>query len=265
MDGVERDFQTREHFSDGRGVPYLVPYRVTWVPVAQKLLVFTSDANGGNGLLLDGESFENGATIQTEDFVKRCSTDCSGRFVVTVSGRDNVHIWDTKAAKEIFECGQNKVPAVDAPFISNAMFDGDRVLIYTVDNSWGTGTVVVQDVLANQEKARFNSRNGHVVMDVDFAHKRVALTGTERRLSVLDFSGNLFADKGSVTFQRNAAISFSPDGNLLAVGSWDNTIRIFEIKERVEPQPASCDRQTPDRGWRTKCRAGSAIGLRASD
>jgi WD domain, G-beta repeat len=231
-DGVEIETRTQQQFSDLLGTDFVIPYRVTWVPVAEKLLVFTSAAKVGTGLLLDGTTFAKAATIKTGDFVRFVSTDATGRFAITVTDKDNIQIWDLQAAQEIFKCDQNETPAVDAEFTSNVQFDGDRTLVYTVDNSWSTGTVVVHDILANQEKARFNSRNGHVVMDVDFVHQRIALTGTERRLTILGLAGNVIADKESVTFQRNVAIAFSPDGSKLAIGSWDNTVRIFGISKK---------------------------------
>lgn len=179
-------------------------------------------------MLFDARTFKKAATMKCDGFVTEITP--VGRFIVTLSHRNNIRIWDTKAGKEIFKKGKDEEAAIDAPFTSNAMFDGEHTLVYTVDNSWATGKVFVHAILANKETASFDSRNGHVVMDVDFAHGRIALTGTNRKLTVVDLTGRVIADKDAVTFQRNISIAFSPNGERLAIGSWDNTVRIFELK-----------------------------------
>ncbi len=150
---------------------------------------------GENGLLLDNTSLKITATIKCDGFAVKITTPVGGRFIVTVSNRNNARIWDMKLGKEIFKVGQDKEVAADQPAISNAMFDGERTLVYTVDNSWGKGKVIVHDIAANKELARFDARNGHVVMDVDFTRGRIALTGTERSLTVTDLTGRVIVSK----------------------------------------------------------------------
>jgi WD40 repeat protein len=233
-DGKKLNVLSAEQMARRVGISFLAPTNMTWIPVADQLLVtHFSKVYGDNGILFDAATFKKTATTRSDGFVTKATTDPGGRFIVTVSSRDNVRIWDTKVGDEIFKLGDEEERATDAPFISNARFDGQRTLVYTVDNSWARGKVHVHDIQAQKDTATFDSRNGHVVMDVDFSRGRIALTGTEKALTVLDLAGNVIAEKAAVTLQRNVAIAFSPTGKRLAVGSQDNTIRIFNIDERV--------------------------------
>ncbi len=204
------------------------PNRIAWFPLAEQLVVTTfSDKYGENGVLFDSRTLKKAATMKCDGFVTEITP--VGRFIVTLSHQNNIRIWDTKTCKEIFKNGNDEQAPIDAPFTSNAMFDGERTLVYTVDNSWATGKVVVHDILADKETASFDSRNGHVVIDVDFAHGQIALTGTSRNLTVVDLSGRVIADKEAVALQRNVSVDFAPDGKQLAIGSWDNTVRVLEL------------------------------------
>ena len=169
--------------------------------------------------------------VKSDGHTKDAKTTPDGRFIVTLPGGNTVRIWDTKFREDIFKLGDNEDVPTDAPFISNAMFDGNRTLVYTVDDSWSRGKVFVHDIQADKELAKFGSRNGHAVMDVDFSRGRIALTGTEKSLTVLDLAGNIIAEKAAVTSQRNVAIAFSPNGKRLAIGSNDATVRIFDLVE----------------------------------
>ena len=231
-DGKKTSVVTWDQLRQNAGRLLAAPCRLAWIPDADQLLVTThSQMYGENGILFDAATFKKAATMKCDGLVTEITTTADGRFIVTVSHSNNVRIWDTNTGKEVFKVGENERPATDAPFISNAMFDGDRTLVYTVDDSWLTGKVFVHDILANKELASFDSRNGHVVMDVDFAHSRIALTGTERGLTVCDLTGKVIADKAEVTWQRNVAIAFSATGKRLAVGSLDHTVRVFDLRE----------------------------------
>jgi len=195
---------------------------------------------GKNGLLLDATNFVVTGTFQCAGYIRQIHATADGCYITTLSDSNNIRIWDNKHGKEIFNRGWNEDMAfiqaserespIDAPFMSNAAFDGVRTLVYTVDNSWRIGKVHVYDTEANKEVAMFTSRHGHVVMAVDFAHGRIALTGTERSLTLTDLAGNVVAERENAAWQRNFAVAFSPDGQHLAIGSQDNTVRIFAIQ-----------------------------------
>lgn len=119
---------------------------------------------------------------------------------------------------------------IDAPFFSHIRHDGAKTLICTRDNSWSTGQVQVHDLVTKEVKA-FDAANGHIEMDVDFQRRRIVLTGTSKGLLLTDFDGKVLANAKEATLQRNACVEFSPSGNRVLVGSWDNTVSVFEIVE----------------------------------
>jgi len=222
------------------GADFLIPNSIAWVPGRNALLVSTySREYGDNSFLLDGQSFQLLARAKSEGSVTVRPTR-NGSHILTLSHANNIRIWSLDQTREIFKMGEDKVAAIDAPFTSNAVFDGDKTLVYSIDNSWATGRVYVYDIQKKKEEARFNSRNGHLEMDVDFTTSRIALTGTSKSLTLVDFSGRVLAERKNAADQRVVAVSFSPDGNRLALGSWDNTVRIFDTKkERTPTKPST--------------------------
>lgn len=121
--------------------------------------------------------------------------------------------------------------AIDVPFYSHLIDDGDHTLVYTRDNSWATGQVFVLDTDKNKVVS-FDACNGHIELDVSFTKRRVALTGTSTDLTILDFDGKLIAHSANVSLQRNACVEFSPREDRVLVGSWDNTLSIYAIEEK---------------------------------
>jgi hypothetical protein len=212
------------------GMASLNPTHIGFIPGTNRLLITAfAKEYGPNGYLFDG-ALQKVGQVKTDGFVAQITTDPTGRFIVTLSIKNNIRIWDTKTSKEIFKFGEDRNELVmDAPFFSNARFDGHRTLVYTEDNSWATGTVFVHDIVDNKELAHFESRHGHVVIDVDFPHQRVALVGTNRRLTVLDFAGKVVADQESISPGRNMAVAFSDNGERLAVGSQDGSLLVFRL------------------------------------
>jgi WD40 repeat protein len=230
-DGKESDLISSGKLATLCEKKFVVPSNIAWIRDAEQILVTNySETYGDNGFLFQTTPFKKAATIKSDGHVREITTDASGRFIVMQSRRDNIRIWDTKAGREIFKLGKDEDLVIDGPFVSHAIFDGQHTLVYTVDNSWATGKIFVYDIMAGTVTAQFDSRHGHVVMDVDFVHGRIALTGTNRTLIILDLSGKVIADKPAATWQRNVAVAFSPNGERLAVGSWDNTVRVFAMK-----------------------------------
>jgi len=212
------------------GMASLNPTHIGFIPGTNRLLITAfAKEYGPNGYLFDG-ALQKVGQVKTDGFVAQITTDPTGRFIVTLSITNNIRIWDTKTSKEIFKFEEDRNELVmDAPFFSNAQFDGHRTLVYTEDNSWATGTVFVHDIVDNKELAHFDSRHGHVVMDVDFPHQHIAVAGTNRRLMVLDFAGKVVADQETISPDRNMAVAFSENGERLAVGSQDGSLRVFRL------------------------------------
>lgn len=217
------------------GADFLIPNNLAWVPGRNALMVsMAAEGYGDNSFLLDGESFKLLGRVGSDGFVTDVCVTRDGSHVVARSHADTIRIWSMGEAREVFKMGKGKGIVIDGEFISNATFDGKGTLVYSVDNSWATGTVHLHDIRQGKEIARFDSRNGHLEMDVDFASSRIALTGTSKELVIVGFDGRPVGARKNASDQRIVAVKFSPDGRRVAVGSWDTTARIFEIK-RDEP------------------------------
>ena len=148
---------------------------------------------------------------------------------------DVLNIRDISKNSDIYFAGKRyKKPrtsitsVVDAPFFSNAYHDGENMLVYSRDNSWATGRIFVHE-LDKKTKNEFDGLNGHIVMDVDFANKRIAASGTSKDISLFDFNGNKLAELTNATGKRNFNLRFSPDGKKLLICN-SNAIWIFAIK-----------------------------------
>ena len=54
-------------------------------------------------------------------------------------------------------------------------------------------------------------------------------TGTGKSLHLFDFRGKLVGELPNVTTQRNTVIRFSPKGDKIVIGSWDNTVVVIAV------------------------------------
>jgi len=138
---------------------------------------------------------------------------------------------DVYFAGKRFEKPRDSITSViDAPFFSNAHQDGQNILVYSRDNSWATGQIFVHR-LDNKSTIEFDGLNGHIVMDVDFANSRIAVSGTSKNISLFDFDGKKLAELSNATGKRNLRIRFSPNGEKLLICNSD-AIWTFEIKPK---------------------------------
>jgi hypothetical protein len=232
VDGRERFRFNTDQLATKPSVHRFRPYQMAWVPVRRQLLLLDSlHESGDNGLLLNAECQEQVGTMRAEHFLCGTAVDSSGRFVTTTTNMNTIQIWDLQEKREIYNLGEARESAIDAPFVSNAVYGADGTLIFTVDDSWATGTVEIGKPRTDEALAEFGSRNGHVEIDVDFAHERLALVGTERALTIVDFDGDVLSELQNATAQRSTVVRFSPDGSRVAVGSWDTSVRVFEIAD----------------------------------
>lgn len=169
--------------------------------------------------------------IKIESFTTEMTVSPDGKQLTTVSNRNYVCVQDIATGEKTYSLGDPKanLPAIDAPFVSHAQFDGKQVLIHTVDSGWGNGQVHVTDI-TNGKAARFNARNGHIEMAVDFKRTQIALTGTSKHLTILRFDGTEVAELKNATKARNDCVAFSPAGKRIAVGCYDRTVSVFEIR-----------------------------------
>ncbi len=205
----------------------------------RKIHVFDG-ATGKTGNKLDWESIAVKLLDRkvSKNYVSETTPSPDGNSIVSLSPPESIRIWSLRQNREIFKMGNERADIViDGPFTSHAQFDGAKTLIFTVDNSWATGTVHVHDIQQKKDLLTFDSRNGHAEMDVDFASSRIALTGTSENLTLFDFQGKILIEQKKAADQRIRAVRFSPDRKRIAIGSWDNTVRVFEIKENQPSMP----------------------------
>jgi WD40 repeat protein len=85
--------------------------------------------------------------------------------------------------------------------------------------------------LAAKSTKSFDARNGHIEIDVNFASRRLVLTGTEAGLTLMGFDGIVLSHLKDATLQRNLSVEFSPSGKRVVVGSSDNAVYVYEIVE----------------------------------
>lgn len=223
---------------------YWSPIRITTIPGTNQLVIATNTKDySDNTYVLDITDVRLLDKLKSEGCVYKMHISSNGGDVVTTTNK-NIRIWSLNQKREIFHLGDDKSAAIDEPFISDAMFDGEKILIYSIDNSWGKGIIQVFDIVQKKEFGKFGSHNGHVVMDVDWKRKRIALTGNSLHLYVVDFAGNVLAELNNASKERIMVVKFSPDGSKIALGGRDNTVRVFSLKETNDDHEKGTDRGT---------------------
>ena len=214
------------------GEPFFRAINIGWIPIRNQLIISRLGLEyGDNTYILDGQNLTLVEKIKSEGDITNMTFSPNGSHVTFLSKRKNIRIWDVDKHQEVLKIGAERAVPTDAPFASNAFYDGVRLVVYSVDNGWTFGSVHVHDILVNNELARFSSQNLHLVMDVDFTNKRIALAGTSTELALVDFTGNLLAKQTGVALHRTLVVRFSPDNSKIAIGNMDTTVRVFQIKE----------------------------------
>lgn len=191
---------------------------------------------GRNGHIIDTGTGHLESSFDIDAAPREWSLSPDGRYLSLIAAEEVLCVRDLKENRNLFFRGKRilKEPethtfTIDAPFFSHIRSDGETV-IYTQDNSWATGKAFIHD-LATKKTSPFDALNGHIELAVHFPSRRIALTGSEARLTLMDFTGNRMADLKNVTLQRNGWIEFSPSGKQILVGSWDNAVYVFDIVE----------------------------------
>ena len=200
-----------------------------WLPSLNTVLVHgVSRENTRHSFLMDPKTFTlsrefTGDDIQSD---KLDGIDNQQRF--RLYRRHNIPVWPFDGSASLNPALSH---AMDAPFVSNVFYDGNRTLIYSVDNSWSTGTIHVCDTLKKQELANFDAGNGHIEMDVDFERSRIAVSGTSRNLTISSFTGDTLAHTTNAALQRILDVNFAPDGTHVSVSGWENAVRVYRLDE----------------------------------
>ncbi|MEP3480310.1 MAG: hypothetical protein ABJZ55_13750 [Fuerstiella sp.] len=220
------------------GTDHALPTRIALTPTDAKLILCNFGLHfASNGYVICPNYKKLELSFRIDASPSELSVSPNGSRVTVLADTKVICIHDIQNDTQVYFRGDrirerpdSITSVIDAPFMSHARHDGADILIYTIDNSWSTGKVFIRDLKTNNGTS-FDARNGHIEIDVDFARKRVVLTGTSAGLALLKFDGSVLAHMPKATLQRNACVAFSPSGKQLLIGSWDNTVSVFEIGE----------------------------------
>lgn len=220
------------------GLRFTVLTRLTFVPNDGRLLVCTySEFYSRNAYLLDAEYQKPLKSFNMDVSPREVTASPKGNRVAVIADEEVLCVRDLRTNRDVFFRGKRimekpdkNVSAIDAPFYSHIRDSGQDMLIYTRDNSWATGKVFVHNLKTKQTNS-FDGRNGHIELDVSFPKRQMVVTGTSTDLTVFDFNGKVIAHKKKATSKRNSAVEYSPAGDRILVGCWDNTLSVFSIKE----------------------------------
>lgn len=219
-------------------IDFPVPFRVAIAPNDGRLILCAGSATyGRNGFVVDPTYKKLQSSFHIDAYPREISVALVDDRIAVVAEKEVLCLHNLSTDRDEFFRGQRITKgsqavsiAIDSPFFSHLRDSGSETIVYTRDNSWGTGKVFVHNMKTKKVKT-FDARNGHIELDVSFSKKRVALTGTSTNLTLLNFDGNTLAEKKKATLQRNACVEFSPDGKRLLIGSWDNTLSVFSLRE----------------------------------
>lgn len=217
---------------------YFIPTAIALTPDDGRLLVCNfSQVYQPSGYILDPTYQKVLKTISVDVFPRELTWSPKGNRLAVIADKEVLCVRDLTADRDLYFRGQRVEKTtgsievtIDAPFFSNVRAGDGDTLVYTRDNSWATGQCFILN-FKTKETAKLDARNGHIVMDAFFPKQRVVLSGTERNLLLVDFSGKELAYFHNATLQRNMSVEFSPSGKQILVGSWDNTLSVFEIVE----------------------------------
>jgi WD40 repeat protein len=143
-----------------------------------------------------------------------------GTQIVTSSGTPFIHIWDIALGTVVRRLG--------SPNDDHAVSVSTSKDFHTFVSGHGDGTVRVWDVASGRQKYRQKIRDG-VVQCVAFspATDRFA-AGTANSAEIWDASAGRRVLSVGAPLYNVSALSFSPDGNLLATGVQDGAIHIWD-------------------------------------
>lgn len=219
-------------------IEHVTPTRVAISPTDSRLF-FCSYAEhfGRNGYIVDPSCTTLLSTFAVDAGPRKLSVSPSGRRLAVVAGEDVLCVTDLNEGLEVFFQGSRvrensgaRTRSIDSPFFSHLFDSGGDELVYSLDNSWGTGEVFIRN-LATNEVHSFDGRNGHIELDVSFASRRIVLTGTSTDLTVLDFNGDVIAERKNAAMDRITSVEISPSQDRILIGSWDNTLAVFSMRQ----------------------------------
>lgn len=205
-------------------------------PIDGRLLVVEPGLKYGlHAHLLDASISRIERTYGIDALSSDVSFSPNGKRFSVIAHGDVRCVTDLDSGKDVYLVGPRRLDeseslvfTIDAPFCSSLSHDGDDRIVYAIDNSWATGTVFIHTI-STRETIKFGSRNGHVVLDVDWQSQRIALGGTSKDLTLLDFDGKELAELKNAVDSRIMSIEFSPSKRQVLLTDQNMIATIFEI------------------------------------
>lgn len=228
---------TDEMLGKKTGSQPFYPRCVALSPNEGRLVVSNISTHFGNNAFLFSEDFnEVERVIGIDALPRKMRISSNGNHLVTLADFDVLNVRDIQKNTDVyFEGKRIEKPRdftgfEDGPFYSNAFHDGDKLLIFSRDNSWATGVIKLL-FLDSKKTVTFDGLNAHIAMDVDFENKRIAVAGTSKNISIFDFDGKKIIELKNATEQHSNGIEFSPSGDKILTFNRDS-IWIFKITQK---------------------------------
>ena len=229
--------------NDLLGVDHALPTNIALSPVSGKLFVtLFSRTFGSNGFIVGSDYKRVEGRFDADNYVSGISVSPSEDRVVMLADKSLVSVLDLPANDWLYLEGDRiykerlSEEGDSSPGISQVFHDGEDFLV--IGHGGLNGTICVHSLL-NGTVEEFGSTSFHDQRDVDFKNQRIAITGLGKDVSIRSFDGKELAYLPDVTLQENSCIKLSPSLERLVVGSWDNTVSIYEISLEEDPNGPS--------------------------
>ena len=225
-DGSARRLVTSEELGKLCGYSFFLPRAIAWLPDPGVLAVANfSDGDPDNICFVD------------DDLTKIISKATAPGFTTGVSGSpgtlticemsNQAHVIDAHSGRHLQHWGKgNSASPVDGAALSNAHGHADGTLALVHDNGgWSDGTV---EITSPTKSVSFSSENAHAVTAVDWNHRVIAISGTSKNLVLKTLEGKAVGTIPNACSDRILKVSFSPNGQHVAVMSQTGEVRVFK-------------------------------------
>lgn len=148
------------------------------------------------------------------------------RHLLSVLDSQGIYIQNIETRKTLWSVDTKSRPReVDSPFVSGMQSDG-KTVVFALDDSWEKGALNVHSTVSSSHR-QWSVPDKHLVFDTCFEKELIVTSGTSKGIVTWTLQGVAVGKINDCMLQRAGCIAFSADGKRVAVGSWDNSIRVF--------------------------------------